>query len=147
MLIGQYSSKLTDKNRVSIPAKIRNEIGNEMVIAKWYEECLVLVSKTNWQNLIQRLIGEAGLIVSPVRDIDRFIYGSAFEIELDGQGRFVLPENLIKYASIKQELVFVGLQDRVEIWSLEKWQEIESNAEQKASEAIENLAKKNDTRI
>ena len=108
MLIGQYVSRLTDKNRISVPKKIREELGEEMIIAKWYEGCLVLVSKENWQKLIKRLIGEAKLIISPVRDIDRFVFASAFEADLDGQGRFVVPESLINYSGIKDEVVFVG---------------------------------------
>src|SRR3989344_8788463 len=109
MLIGQYISKLTEGNRVAVPKKIREELGVEMVVAKWYESCLVLVSIVNWQKLITRLIGNTELIISPVRDIDRFILASAFEVSLDGQGRFVLPESLIDYASFENDLIFVGL--------------------------------------
>ena len=140
MLIGQFSSKLTDKNRLSIPKKFRQELGNEMIIAKWYEGCLILVSKENWLNLKKRLIGETGLIISPVRDIDRFILGSAFEVSLDSQGRFVLFDILLNYSEIRDEVMFVGLEDRVEIWAKEKWSEIENNAEEKASMAIETIA-------
>lgn len=147
MLIGQYTSKLTDKNRISVPKKIRDELGREMVIAKWYENCLVLVSKENWQRLISRLVGEAKIIVSPVRDIDRFIFGSAFEVELDSQGRFVLPESLTDYASVKTEVIFVGLGDRVEIWPAEVWKELEENAEKKASEAMVKIAKNYVSRV
>src|SRR3989337_3031564 len=141
MLIGQYVSRLTDKNRISVPKKIREELGEEMIIAKWYEGCLVLVSKENWQKLIKRLIGEAKLIISPVRDIDRFVFASAFEADLDGQGRFVVPESLINYSGIKDEVVFVGLGDRVEIWRVTIWQKLEGEAEKKASLAIEKIAK------
>ena len=112
-----------------------------MIIAKWYEGCLVLVSKENWQKLIKRLIGEAKLIISPVRDIDRFVFASAFEADLDGQGRFVVPESLINYSGIKDEVVFVGLGDRVEIWPVTIWQKLEGEAEKKASLAIEKIAK------
>lgn len=142
MLIGQYSSKLTDNKRISVPKKIRDELGDEMVIAKWYEGCLVLVSKENWQNLISRLIGKETIVISPVRDIDRFILASAFEISLDGQGRFVLPENLILYAQVVSEVAFIGLGDRVEVWAQDKWRELEKNAEEKASLAIEKIAHK-----
>lgn len=144
MLIGQYTSKLTDNNRVSIPAKLRSDLGDRIIIAKWYEQCLVLVSQQNWESLIRRLVGQERLIISPVRDIDRFIYGSAYQIEIDRQGRFVLPESLIDYAGIEQEVVFVGLQDRVEIWSEVTWKDLESTAESKASEAIEKLSEQND---
>ena len=146
MLIGQYTSKLTDKNRVSIPKKIREELGSEIIAAKWYEGCLVLVSKENWQKLLKRLIGKATIIISPVRDIDRFIMASAFEVGLDRQGRFVLPDNLMKYANIVSEVVFIGLGDRVEIWAADAWSELEKNAEGKASVAIEKIAKEGKTR-
>lgn len=147
MLIGQYTSKLTDKNRVSVPKKIRDELGSEMVIAKWYEGCLVLVSRQNWQRLVERLVGGSKIIISPVRDIDRFIFGSAYEVELDSQGRFVLPESLIGYAGVTTEIVFVGLGDRVEIWSIEAWRQLEEVAQDKASEAIEKIAKNYGIRV
>ncbi len=141
MLIGQYTSKLTDKDRISVPVKYREELGEELIIAKWYENSLVLVNKNNWEILIKRLIGAKGLIIEPVRDIDRFILGSAFELKLDKQGRLSLPEILIKFAQVKSEVVFVGLGDRVEIYSSENWREIEEGAQKKASEAVERIAK------
>lgn len=141
MLIGQYTSKLTDKDRISIPKKFREELGDELIVAKWYENCLVLVSKKSWKKLLKRLIGVTKLAISPVRDIDRFILGSAFEAKPDKQGRFIVPETLLGYAEIESEVVFVGLSDRVEIWSQEKWRELEESAEEKASQAIEKIAK------
>ena len=142
MLIGQYTSKLTDKDRLSIPKKFREELGDELIVAKWYEDGLVLVSKDAWGELRSRLTGKPGLIVSPVREIDRFILGSAFEIKLDVQGRFVLPESLMNFAGIKEEVVFVGLGDRVEIWEKQRWDAMEDKAQEKAHKAIEKLARK-----
>lgn len=142
MLIGQYKSKLTDKDRVAIPKKFREELGNELIIARWYEQSLVLVSVSGWKALRNRLIGDKGLVVLPVRDIDRFILGSAFEIKVDAQGRFVLNEALKTYAQVKDEVTFVGLEDRVEVWSTQNWEELERVAREKATKAIEELAKK-----
>lgn len=141
MLVGQYKSKLTDKDRVSVPVKIRQEIGSELIIARWYEQCLVLVSSENWQRLTTRLVGQSYLVTSPVRDIDRFIYSSAFEIKLDRQGRFVIPERLKTYSDIKSEVVFVGLGDRVEVWPSKKWEEQEKDVEKRASLALEKIAR------
>ena len=140
MLIGKYSSKLTNGSRIAVPKKIRDELGAEMIVAKWYENCLVLVSKEYWQDLIKRLTGEGKLITSPVRDIDRFIYGSAYEVVLDFQGRFVLPDSLLKYASLDDEVEFVGLGDRVEIWSSARWMDLEKIAEQNAAKAIDAIS-------
>lgn len=141
MLIGQYTSKLTQKNRLAVPKKIREELGDEMIVSRWYEGCLLLVSRENWQNLIKRLEGEARIIISPVRDVERFIFGGAFEVNLDSQGRFVIPEVLLKYAQILDETVFLALGDRVEIWARGKWEELEKGVEEKASLAIEKIAK------
>lgn len=141
MLIGQYTSKLTDKKRIAIPKKLREQLGERLIIAQWYEGCLVLVSFENWQRLLERLTGPAGIITEPVREIDRFVLGSAFEITTDSQGRFVVPEILLEYAKIKTEVVFVGLGDRIEVWSLENWLKVREVAQKKATEAIEKIAK------
>jgi len=141
MLIGQYDSKLTDKDRIVVPNKFRQELEKELIVARWYEQCLVLVSQVGWSNLVNRLVGAAELVISPVRDIDRFILGSAFEIKIDSQGRFIVPKILIDYAEIKTEVVFLGLQDRIEIWSRENWEILEESIESKAAEAIEKIAK------
>lgn len=142
MLIGQYTSKLTEKDRLAVPKKLRGDLGEEMIIARWYENCLVLVSQAGWKELLSRLSGVTGPIVSPVRDIDRFILGMAFEISLDKQGRFIVPEILLAYAGIKQEVVFVGLRDRVELWAVDEWKKIEEVVQEKASQAIEQIAKR-----
>ena len=141
MLIGQYSSKLTDKDRISIPKKFREELGDELIVAKWYESCLVLVSRNIWDKLLARLVGDSKLVTEPVRDIDRFVLASAFEIKLDNQGRFIVPEVLRIYAGIEYEVTFVGLGDRIEVWSSDKWRELEDVAERKASVAIEKIAR------
>lgn len=141
MLIGQYSSKLTDKNRISVPKKFRDEIGESLIVARWYESCLVLVTKDNWEKFFQRLSGTSGTITSPVREIDRFVLGLAYEVELDKQGRFIAAENLLNYADIKGEVIFVGLGDRIEIWSSEAWKNQEKRIQESAEQAIEGIAK------
>ncbi len=141
MIIGQYYSKLTDKSRLSIPKKFREEIGDDLVIARWYESCLVLVAKNDWEKLIRRLTGEGRIVTSKVRDIDRFISGLAYEVGLDKQGRFIVPDKLLVHSGIQDEAVFVGLKDRVEIWSKQNWEELEKRVDEKATIAIEQIAK------
>jgi MraZ protein len=142
MLIGQFISKLTDKDRISVPKKYRTELGDELVVARWYEKCLVLVSLDGWRTLQERLKGEGNLITSPVRNIDRFVLGLSYEVSLDAQGRFIVPTKLLEHAEIKDEVVFLGLGDRVEIWSAENWSEFENKIEERANAAIERIAKR-----
>ena len=76
-----------------------------------------------------------------VRDIERFILGSAFEVVADGQGRIVIPEILVSFAGLNKELVFLGLGDRAEIWSKEVWEKKAEEIGSSTREFIENLAK------
>lgn len=140
MLIGSYTSTLSLKRRTAVPKKFLKILGKELIVAKWYESCLVLVGKKVWDALLNRLSGKVEIATEPVRDTDRFILGSAFEVQPDSQGRIILPQNLVNYANLKQNLVFLGLKDRVEIWNKEVWEEKEKEIVEKASEYIEKIA-------
>jgi len=121
MLIGAYLGIVGDKRRVAVPKIFLSELGESPVIAKWYEDCLVMVSNQFWNQLLTRLTGGVKSLSLGVRDIERFILGSAFETEPDSQGRIVIPQVLTDYAGIQKELMFVGLVDRIEIWPKEIW--------------------------
>lgn len=140
MLIGSYLSVLGEKRRTAIPKKFLDELGNELVLAKWYEDCLVLVKKNFWNGLLDRLTGGSKVATLGVRDIERFILGSAFDIEPDEQGRIVVPEVLAKFAGFGNELIFIGLGDRVEVWSRETWEIKEKEVAKTSKEYIERLA-------
>ncbi|MEJ2347640.1 MAG: hypothetical protein P8Y17_00365 [Patescibacteria group bacterium] len=142
MIIGQYSANLSPKRRIAIPKKIRKELGEKMIVAKWYEGCLVLIGETNWDALLKRLTGESKIITAPVRDTDRFILGSAYELDPDGQGRVILPLSLVNYANLSKDVIFIGLGDRAEIWERKEWEKRESYVSQHAGEFVENLADK-----
>lgn len=120
-----------------------NTLGKDLVIAKWYEECLVVVDKRVWDALLNKLSGKAELATKPVRDTDRFILGSAYEVQPDFQGRIIIPQSLVDYAKLSSELIFLGLKDRVEIWDKDIWLLKEKEISQKASEYIEKIANDN----
>jgi MraZ protein len=141
MLVGQYIQKISTKGRTALPAKFRQVLGKDVIVAKWYEGCLVIVDGKSWQALLLKLTGKSEIITAPVRDTDRFILGSAFEVNLDNQGRFVIPKLLREYAGLAEEAVFVGLGDRVEIWDKKGWEERERYVQKHASEMVEKLAK------
>jgi MraZ protein len=141
MLIGSYTSNLSPKRRVAIPIKFRQELGGNIIIAKWYEKCLILISKGNWNELFKRITGEVKMITATVRDTDRFIMGSAFELEPDNQGRVIIPNSLAEFAGLKTEVVFIGLNDKVEIWDKSEWTKREEIVSKNAEELIEELAK------
>jgi MraZ protein len=141
MLIGSYLGNLSDARRVAVPKKFLKELGDNPILAKWYEDCLILVSSEFWERLLARLTGGKKTAGLGVRDIERFILGSAFETEPDEQGRIVIPEILSSYAALGKEAVFVGLVDRVEIWSRSAWDEKSSSLAKTTKEYIEDLSK------
>lgn len=140
MLIGSYQSNLGDKRRVAVPKKFISELGDRPILAKWYEDCLVLVSDQFWKRLFVRLTGGKQTVSLGVRDIERFILGSAFEVEPDKQGRIIIPEILAEYARFKKEITFVGLDDRIEIWPKEVWDEKSGALQDTTRKYIEKLS-------
>ena len=140
MLIGSYTSTLSLKRRTAIPKKFLEILGKDLILAKWYEQCLVIVDKKVWIALLNKLSGKAEIATKPVRDTDRFILGSAYEIEPDSQGRIILPTNLVEYAGLKENLIFLGLKDRVEVWNKDVWEEKEKEISANASLYIEKIA-------
>lgn len=122
MTIGEFISPLGDKNRIALPKKLRSALGESLVLTRGYERSLILVDQTRWQNLLS-VINQQPLLALDVRDTKRFLLGGAFELDLDNQSRFVIPEALIQYAGIGDQVVFLGLGEWVEIWDQQRWQE------------------------
>lgn len=143
MLIGQYETRISFKRRVAIPGKIRKLLSDKIIIARWYENCLVMVDSHGWEKLLSRLTTLSPIVTAGVRDTDRFILGSAFEVEPDGQGRVIVPAILQEYAGLTDNVVFVGLGDRVEIWDKEKWRAKEKEIYEYAPYLVEKIAKDN----
>lgn len=141
MLIGEFTTKITSGNRITIPKKFRSEFGDFLILTQGYEGCLVLVNETHFKKLTEG-VADKPFIAGDVRETTRFLLGGAHEIELDEQGRFVLPSNLHDYAQISESgVVFLGLINWVEIWSKDRWEEHKEKLKEKSSEIAERLAK------
>ncbi|EKD57896.1 MAG: hypothetical protein ACD_57C00110G0002 [uncultured bacterium] len=140
MLLGQYQSTIGEKRRVAIPKKFVRELGNKVILAKWYESCLVLVGEERWQEFMGKLTARIDIITSPVRDTERFILGSAYESQPDSQGRIVIPESLSSFAGLKKDVVFLGLGGRVEIWDRLEWMKKEKAISKEASLLLDKLS-------
>ncbi len=141
MLIGSYLGNLGEKRRTAIPKKFLAELGDRPILAKWYEDCLILVSAEFWDGFLLRLTEGTKVLKLGLRDIERFILGSAFETEPDAQGRIIVPEILAGYANLEKDLVFVGLTDRVEIWNKETWDKKSAELAKTTKEFIEEIGK------
>lgn len=138
VVIGEYKTKLTEKNRVAVPKAFRDVLGNEIVITKGYEGCLIITSKESFSGFVTPL-KDGPFLSKAIRDSTRFLVGSAHTVTLDSQGRFVLPKSLLEYSEIKKKAVFAGLYKWIELWDEEKWKERMSEVETDAAEIAETL--------
>lgn len=121
MLIGEYHGKLSNKKRTSLPKKFRNELGENIILTRGYEDALILVNQDMWQKIAQDVIN-GSFINKNIRDTNRFLVGGAVEIDTDKVGRFIIPEALFEHAGLKKDVVFIGLINWIEIWDKEKWE-------------------------
>ncbi len=122
MLIGEYTGKVGEKKRVSLPSKFREELGDEIILTRGYEDALIVVNKKLWESIASEVMN-GSFIDKNIRDTSRFLVGGAKEIELDTQGRFVIPQALFEHANLEDEVVFIGLINWIEIWDKKKWEE------------------------
>ncbi|MCS7317388.1 MAG: division/cell wall cluster transcriptional repressor MraZ [Candidatus Dojkabacteria bacterium] len=139
MFIGEYKVQLGEKNRVLIPKKLRDEIKNKIYITRGYEKTLLLVDELRWEMLVKE-INKKPLLMLNVRDTKRFILGGAFEVELDLQGRFVIPDELVTFAELKNKIVFLGVGEWIEIWNEEKWMKKLSILSNQVSDLVEKIS-------
>lgn len=139
MIIGEFRNKLVAGNRLAFPKKFREEMGNKVIITQGYEGCLVMVDEKGWGSLINDA-AKGPFVSQSVRDTTRFLLGSASELELDDQGRFVLPTNLLDYSGISEQVVFLGLGRWVELWSQQKWEERKKYIDDHSNEIGEKLS-------
>ncbi len=130
MILGQVDSKLDDKNRLSFPKRFRKELGDNLIITQNMEGSLLVVSASRWNTLLEGTENKP-FIDKDVREVQRFLFGGAFEIDLDDKGRFILPEHLKQYSGITEEAIFVGVYNRVEVWDKKRWEEYNKSHLQK----------------
>lgn len=143
MLLGQYEAKLGAKNRIAFPKKLRDVLGDRLIITKGYENSLIIVSEKGWKALLEGTEGRP-FIHSETRDTQRFILGGASIVELDHKGRFVLPVYLRSFAKVKEEVVFLGLSRYVEMWDKSLWLEYSGNLEKNIGAISKRLIEEDD---
>ena len=120
MFIGEYQHALDLKNRMIVPSKLREELGSKFVITKGLDGCLYAYPLNEWKILEEKL-KTLPLTNKDARAFVRFFFAGACEVEMDKQGRGLIPQNLKEYAGIEKEIVSIGVLTRVEIWSKETW--------------------------
>ena len=141
MLLGQHDGKVDAKGRTAFPKKLREIIGDKIIITLGYENSLIIVSEEGWKALLEGTEGKP-FIQQEARETQRFLLGGASSIELDSKGRFIIPDYLRSFAKIKNEVVFLGLSRYVEMWDKGLWETYRANLEKNIDKISQKLIEK-----
>jgi len=122
MLTGSYFITIDMKGRVFVPTKLRFQLGERVWLVKGVDPCLSIFTQEAWMEYTRAYISNRDRKDEKARKLQRHVFGGSFEIEIDRQGRINLPQTLIGYAGIDKDVVFVGCNDYVELWSAEAYE-------------------------
>ena len=128
MFMGEYNHTIDAKGRMIVPSKFREQLGNEFVVTKGLDGCLFVYPNEEWHN-IEEKFRTVPLTTKDARKFSRFFFAGAATCELDKQGRILLPAHLREFAGLEKDVVLVGVGSRVEIWSKDKWETVNSDAD------------------
>lgn len=118
MLMGSYQHNIDAKGRVIMPAKFREELGEVFYATKGTDECIMVLSAAGWEELSRKI---CSLPSAQAKDLRRFFFSSAAELEPDKQGRVLVPQLLREHAHLDKDVMIIGTGTRVEIWDLDRW--------------------------
>lgn len=138
MFIGEYQHNIDSKGRVAVPVKFRRELGAGAIITKGLDRCLFVFGLKEWEVLAQKL-SSMPIAKSDSRAFARSLLAGAMDVQLDRQGRILIPDYLRTYASLKKQAVVAGVYSRIEIWDNENWKLYKSKTEASADEIAEKL--------
>lgn len=140
MFIGEYSHSIDPKRRVALPSKFRSELGSRVVVTRGLDASLFVYPMKVWEALAEKL-GSLPIGESSTRSFTRLMLAGATDVELDSQGRVLIPDYLKEYAGLRKNVVVVGLYNRLEIWGEEKWKTYKAGAEKNTGKIAEELGK------
>ena len=140
MLIGEYQHSIDLKKRLAVPSKFRGELKNKVVVTRGLDKCLFIYPMKVWGALANKLgtlpVGEAA-----TRSFIRLMLAGATDVEVDKQGRILIPDYLKAYAGLRKNVIVAGVYNRLEIWDEKKWEVYKKNAEKNTDEIAEQLGK------
>lgn len=138
MLIGEYIHTIDDKNRLSLPAKFRAEMGKKVVLTRGLDKCVAIFTEKEWKKIAEKL-SESSMLQADNRSFNRFMFSGAVEAEVDSIGRVLVPEFLIVWANLKSKAAVIGVSSRIEVWNESAWSAHKQEAEKQADTLAEKL--------
>jgi MraZ protein len=139
VFLGTYVHNLDNKGRLAIPARFRDGLSGESVMTRGADQCLVIFPPDPWRSLCAR-IEALPLSDHDARMYRRFLFSDAVVLDLDGQGRVLVPAELRRYAGIDRSVVCVGMDSVIEVWAADAWDSLHQRLDAQADEIISRLA-------
>ncbi len=137
-LLGEYHHALDSKGRVSVPVKFRSSLGRGAVVTRGLDRCLYVYPAQAWTELAEKLV-QLPLAQAKARAFARLMLAGAMALEVDRQGRALLPDYLRRYAGLSRHVVFAGLANRAEVWDRTTWERERKRTEADSAEIAEAL--------
>jgi MraZ protein len=128
MFMSEYNHTIDPKGRIIVPSKFRDILGEEFVVTKGMDGCLFIYANEDWAAFEQKL-RSLPLINKQARQFARHFLSGAATVEVDKQGRILLPAGLREFAGLEKDVMLVGVGSRIEIWSKAKWENVNANAD------------------
>lgn len=125
--MGEYHHSLDEKGRLIVPAKFREGLGERCVVTRGLDRCLFVYPLSEWK-VVEEKLKQLPVTQRDARAFARFFFSGATDVELDKQGRIMLPASLREYAGFVRDVVVIGVSTRVELWAKEVWEEYMAEA-------------------
>jgi MraZ protein len=138
MFIGEYRHTFDAKNRVSLPAKFRKELGMSVIVTRGLDHCLYIFPKSAWKKEAARISAHSTGSAAG-RGLARLMLAGASEAEIDSAGRILIPDYLRAFASLSTKSVIAGVSDHAEIWDENAWETYTKNIERDADAFAEKI--------
>jgi MraZ protein len=139
VFLGKYQHVLDAKGRLAVPARFRTDLATGAVVTRGADRCLAIYPADYWQQLCAR-IAELPVSDADVRTFRRFVFSEATELEIDGQGRILIPLALRQFAGLDRNVVIVGMDSMVEVWSESAWDPISRELDEQSDDIVTRLA-------
>ena len=124
---GEFRASLDSKNRIMIPSRFREIAGNirYWILTRGLDNCLALYTPDRWDEVVKS-VTEISFTKKKARDFQRLLFSKAVQVDVDKNGRILLPEYLKKIGGLQKKIVFAGVADRIELWEEETWDQREN---------------------
>ncbi|MCP4644894.1 MAG: division/cell wall cluster transcriptional repressor MraZ [bacterium] len=137
MYFGEFQSKLDDKGRITVPRRIREtmDVNGHAVwyLTRGFDNCVFVFHRDSW-NDIRRQASRYSSMNAEALDFRRLLFGSVAEVKPDGQGRMLVAPHLRDHADLDKEVVLLGVDDHLELWSAESWRAFQERSQDKYRE-------------